>query len=118
MGTQEILNKVPLSLAEVKGKISAIKKRDKELNFRSNKVNEYLTTYHIISQKDAKALYGKLEKLEIPRIKNVQIKKIIDLLPASLEDLKIILSGYNITINSDSQKKIVETVKSYLPKKK
>lgn len=118
MATQDILKKTPLSLAEVKAKLTALKKRDEELNFRANKVNEYIQNYHILSQKDAKELVSKLTELDLPRIKDVQIKKIVDLLPSTEEDVKVILSGYNITLSADNVKKIIGAVKDYLPKKK
>jgi DNA-directed RNA polymerase subunit F len=118
MGTQEILNKTPLSLAEVKGKLSTIKKRDEELNFRTNKVVEYISSYHIIAQKDAKELYEKLEALDVSRLRDVQIKKIVDILPESEDDLKTIMTGYSISLSSDNVKKVLDAVKPYLPKKK
>ncbi|MFP4111857.1 MAG: hypothetical protein ACLFUO_02575 [Candidatus Woesearchaeota archaeon] len=118
MATEEVLNKTPLSLAEVKAKLSSIKKRDEELNFRANKVQEYISAHHIMSQKDAKELASKLEELDLSRIKDVHIKKIVDLLPETEDDLKVILSGYNITQSSDNVKKILDAVKGYLPKNK
>ena len=118
MATQEILNKTPLCLSEVKTKLTSLKKRDGELNFRANKVNEYIHAHHTISVKDTKELVAKLTELDLPRIKDVQIKKMVDILPSTVEDVKVLLTGYNITLSSDNVKKILDTVKDYIPKKK
>jgi len=118
MATQEILNKTPLSLAEVKSKIASLKKRDAELNFRANKVNDYISAHNILSQKSAKELETKLTELEMSRIKDIHIKKIIDLVPETTDDLRTILSSYNISLSSDNMKKIIDVVKDYVPKKK
>lgn len=110
---QDVVNKEPLSLVEVKSALDKIKKRDEELNFRSNKTLEYLKTLPITTKKDFKELYGKIEALEIPRLKNIHIKKIIDIMPINVDDLKMILSGYTITVNNDNLKKIMDVVKAH-----
>ena len=103
--------------SEVKGKINAIKKRDAELNFRSNKVSEYISSFSIISQKDAKELDEKLTALDISRLKDIHVKKLIDIMPESDEDVKAALSGYHISVSADNIKKILSAVADYLPKK-
>jgi DNA-directed RNA polymerase subunit F len=110
---QDVVTKEPLSLVEVKSALEKIKKRDEELNFRSNKTLEYIKTLPLATKKDFKELYDKLEALEIPRLKDIHIKKIIDLMPVNVDDLKMILSGYTITVNNDNMKKIMDVVKEY-----
>jgi DNA-directed RNA polymerase subunit F len=117
MSTQEILNKEPLSLAEVKSQISSLKKRDTELNFRANKVNEYISSFSIVKQKDAKELFDKISALDVSRLKDIHVKKIIDIMPETEDDVKALLSGYHISLGSDSAKQIADIVKEYLPSK-
>ena len=109
----DIINKEPLSLFDLKSALEKIKKRDEELNFRSGKMYEHIKTLNIISKKDYKELYDKLEALDIPRLKDVHIKKIIDLMPVNVEDLKMILSGYTLTVNNENVKKIMTVVDEY-----
>jgi DNA-directed RNA polymerase subunit F len=52
--------------------------------------------------------------LGVSRLKNEQVVKIIDLMPTSVEDLKVILSGYNISLPNDVLDKIVAAVKEFL----
>ena len=111
--TLEIINKEPLSLTEVKSALDKVKKRDEELNFRSNKTLEFIKTLHTLSKKDFKDLYEKIDALQIPRLKDLHIKKIIDLMPINVDDLKMILSGYTITVNNENMKKIVDAVSEY-----
>ena len=43
--------------------------------------------------------------------------KIIDIAPANLNELKVVLQGYPITINNESMKKIADTINEFLEKK-
>jgi DNA-directed RNA polymerase subunit F len=110
---REILNKEALSLSEVKASLDKINKRDEEMGFRANKAHEYVKALKPLSQKDFKELNDKINALEVPRLKDIHVKKIIDLMPVSLEDLKFALSSYTITVNSDNLKKIIDVVKNF-----
>ena len=108
-----IVEEKPITLVELKEELTKIKKRDNELNFRANKTHDYLDVFAKVSPQKAEELEKKLEKLGIPRLKDVHIKKIVDLLPQTLEDLKVILQGYTITVNNDNMKKIVAIVNEF-----
>ncbi|RMF05410.1 hypothetical protein D6764_04790 [Candidatus Woesearchaeota archaeon] len=110
MGKPEVISEEPMNMVEVKAELSKIKKRDEELNFRANKTEEYLQQLHLPSKAKAKELYEKLVALEIPRMKDVHIHKIIDILPRTVQDLKVVLQGYTLTVKQDNQKKIVDVI--------
>ncbi len=118
MSSLKIIAETPATMAELKEDLAKIKSRDKELSFRSNKTDEYLNQFVLLSAKEAKELKEKLEKLEIPRVKPEHIVKMVDLLPVSAEEVKTVLSGYTITISNDNCKKIADLVKEYQPKQK
>jgi len=111
MADGKILSEVPISMKELKEELEGIKKRDKELNFRANKTVEYLNQF--VSLKKEKELEEALNKLNIPRIKDLHIKKIIDVLPATVDELKTTIQGYPISVNADNLKKIVDVVKKH-----
>ncbi len=113
MTKPEILEQSPMNMAQVKDELGKIEKRDGELNFRAQKTVEHLKQLSILSKTKAAELEKKLTELAIPRMKDIHIHKIIDMLPTSVEDLKVILQGYTLTIKADNQKKIVELVKDY-----
>ena len=114
MTKPEIISEAPMNLSQVKNELTKIEKRDGELNFRANKTIEHLNQLHVLPIKKAKDLESKLVALDIPRLKDIHIYKIIDLLPKTLEDLKILLQGYTLTVKQDNQKKIISTVKEFL----
>ena len=113
-----LVSETPVSLADVKEEIAHIKKRDKELGFRAAKVDEFLSMFVELEPAKAAELEQKIRKLEVPRLKEEHIKKILDLMPANVELLKSALHGYSVTLNSENLKKIVAVVAEYLPKKK
>lgn len=114
----QISEEQPISIYELKKEISKIKKRDDGLSLRATKTEEYLNSFVVLKQKDAEDLEKELIALEVPRLKDFHIKKIIDLLPETVEELKVILQGYTLTINKDYQKKIIDAVKKYVPEVK
>jgi len=57
-------------------------------------------------------------KLNIPRLKEQHVHKLIDLNPTTLNELKVILQSYTITVNNESMKKIVDTINEFSEEKK
>jgi DNA-directed RNA polymerase subunit F len=111
MSTPTISSETPISMAEVKEEIDKIKKRDKELSFRTQRTEEYLSFF---VQKDSKKLLDAIKKLDVSRLKDEHIVKIADLMPRSVDDLKIILQGYTVTVTKDNMKKIIDEVAKFL----
>ena len=66
-----------------------------------------------LNSKKAKELKGKLASLKISRLKEEHITKIIDLLPKTANDIKVILQGYTLSLSSENAKKIADIVKDY-----
>ena len=107
----KILKETPISLVEVKNELENVKKIEKELTFRANKVEDYLNQFVDNDDKKILALKEKLEKMKIPRLREQYIIKIIDLLPKTVDELKVILQGYTVSISNDNMKKIIAAVK-------
>ena len=59
MNTFEIIEEVPLNMAQVKDELASIKKRDKELNFRATKTEEYLQ--QVVETKKADELLKRMK---------------------------------------------------------
>ena len=109
----EVIREQPINVVELKHEIDAIKKRDKELSFRSQKTEEYLNQFVKLSMKEAEEFKKKLEGLKITRLKEEYTVKIIDTMPLTVDELKTLLQGYVVTINQDDMNKIVEVVKGF-----
>ncbi len=110
----EILEEKPITMAELKEELNKIKKKNKELNFRAGKTQEYLSQFSKYDYNKIKGLIDKIEKLKIPRLKEEHIVKIVDILPTTLDDLKALLQGYTVTIKAENMKKVVEVVKRFV----
>ena len=113
-----VLDEKPINMSELKEEVEKIKKRYKELNFRVQKTGEYLNEFMPLSGNKGKELFDKLMKLNIPRLKEIHINKIIDILPSNINELKAVLQAYTLTISNENLKKIVETVSSFVGEKK
>jgi len=112
----KIISEESANIVELREELKKIKKRDEELGFRTNKTIEYLNDFVTLKPEEAKKLYEDIEKLNIPRLKEIHIHKIIDLMPATVDELKVILQGYTITVTKDSIQKIIVAVKKYIKK--
>ncbi len=114
MTKPEILEKTPITVTEVKAVIRSLKKRDEELSFRAGKTEEYVNAVAKLSLKQVAELKKALTALDIPRFKGEHIVKVIDTMPTSVAELKVVLQGYTLTVSNDNLSKIVSAVKDLL----
>ena len=118
MPKPEILSEKPITMVELREELTKIKGRDKELGFSANKTEEYLNQFVSLSKEKAEELKKKLEGLKISRLKPEFIVKIIDTLPTSVEQIKVLLQGYVVSINQADMKKIIDVVNQFAAEKK
>ncbi len=118
MTKPEILEKKPIALVEVKSILKKLKTRDEELSYRAGKTEEYVNAAVKLKQKEASEIQKKIEELEIPRVKEEHIIKIIDTVPRSLAELKVVLQGYTVTISNENLNKIMSIINEVAPTKK
>lgn len=111
MGDMQIILETPISSHQLKKELEKIRKRDSELNFRANRTEEYLN--QISEIKNGDELFDKIMKLGIPRLKEQHVHKIIDIMPITMNELKVVLQSYTVTVNNDSMKKIVDTINEF-----
>ena len=108
----EILSETPINIYQLKEELLKIKKRDKELNIRSQKTEDHLV--QVATHKKADSLFDKINKLGISRLREQQIHKIIDIMPITVKDLKIVLQGYTVSVSNENMKKIVDAINNFL----
>ncbi|MAG16148.1 hypothetical protein CMO88_03740 [Candidatus Woesearchaeota archaeon] len=111
------ISQTPISMTELKSEIERIKKREKEPSVRVTKMEDYINAIPLLSGAKEKELIEAIRKLDVPRMKDEFIFKIVEILPKTLEELKMVLQGYVISVTNDNMKKIVETVNSIMKKK-
>lgn len=113
MSELDIVSEVPLTMADVKFRLEAIKKEKKELNFRAEKVLEYANSFVTLKEKEFEDVKKELNDLGIGRLKEKNIAKIIDVMPEDMESLKIIFTSENLTLKQDDLTKILEVTKKH-----
>ena len=114
----DIIKETAISICEAKGLLDHVRERDGELNYRAAKTAEYVDMFAYMSDKKAKDAAKKIQELDIPRMRENHISKLIDCHPRSVDDVKLILSAYSLTLKEEHSKKIVEIITEAAPKEK
>ncbi len=102
----KVIEERPISLAELK---STLKNNEKPLA-KGVATLEYLNSIPIKKEEKAKELIEKLKNLEITRLKDKQIIKIVDIMPQDIDSLKMLLSQ-EVTIKQEELQKILDIIK-------
>ncbi|MEM4282735.1 MAG: hypothetical protein QXU88_01200 [Candidatus Woesearchaeota archaeon] len=108
-----IVSEKSISLYQLKEEIERMKKEDEKLNQRTLRTEDYLNATLQLTPEKAHALFEKLSGLDIPRLKEPHLHKIVELLPRTVNDLKAVLQGYAITLSAENLKKIIDIVKEF-----
>ncbi len=103
----------PLPMAKVKLALQRAKKRDGMLNYRAQRLEEFLNVFKPLSASKADELWKKIEELNIPRLKPEHITALIDFLPTTEEDFKVVMQGFSVTINKENRQKLLSVIKEY-----
>ncbi len=111
------ISQTPITLAELKEEVEKIKQRDKEPSIRITRMEDYLNAFVEISPKQGKELHAAISKLAINRLKEEHICKIVDLLPKTANELKLVMQGTAVSLTNDAINKIVEAINEFLAKK-
>ena len=115
MTAAKLIESKSVSLVHVKAALGSMQKRDSELGYRAAKVKDFLESFPpVLSTKQRDDLCKKLEHLELTRIKEEQIMKIVDFLPKSVEELRVVLAAYPLSLPKKDQDAIVSVVGEFL----
>jgi DNA-directed RNA polymerase subunit F len=107
-----ILEERPITMIEMREKLKEIEKRDKELNFRSNKTKNYLDTLTQVKEKEVEKTRKAILDLGLPRLKDRHLVKLLDILPEDLDSLKILFAGENLTLGEEDLQKLLKAVQA------
>ena len=114
MSAPEFVEEKTVSLVDAKRYLEKIEKRDLELNYRSNKTKEFLDIFAtVLSNNQADELRQKLIDLKLTRLREDHITKIIDFLPVDVEQLKVVLQAYPLSMPKKDQDMITDVVKGF-----
>lgn len=105
----QVLEEAPLSLVELRKSLKSLQ-GEAPLSFRAEKTNAYLDAFALCTVKEAEELNKKITSLNIPRLKERHIAKIVDIMPKDLDSLRLLLSTETITIKDEDLKKILDVI--------
>ena len=97
-----ILERKPLSMVEAKEYIN----KDS-----GTEIMGFVKKFITLKPEKAKELRKKIESLDLLKVKQEHIAKIIDLVPETAEDLNKIFS--DVGLDEDETKKLLETIKEF-----
>jgi len=116
MPNPQFIEEEPLCLVDVKEKLQQVETRDQEINYRSKKAKEFLATFVELNPEQKEQLHQKLVDLKLIRLKELYLAKLIDFLPQSVDELKVILQGYPLSLPKKDMESITKTIKDFIPK--
>ncbi|MBI4449239.1 hypothetical protein HY641_04400 [Candidatus Woesearchaeota archaeon] len=114
----DIIKETAISISEAKTLLDHVKERDGELNYRAAKTAEYLDQFASLSEKKSKDVTKKILALDIPRMRENHIAKILDCHVKTVEDIKVVLQPYSLTLKEEHLKNILEIIETVGPKLK
>ena len=111
MSDLKIISEKPIGAFDLIDELRVLKKKSKEINPKTQKTFDYLSAMEFVSSKEAKELWGKIVGLNIPRLKERHIIKILEIMPEDIDSMKMLFSGENITIKQEDLNKILSLIK-------
>ncbi|MBU4116174.1 MAG: hypothetical protein KKG94_00335 [Nanoarchaeota archaeon] len=99
-----IKNETSLSMAEIREYVE----KDQE---RNADIIAFIKKFTKMKSENAKKIREEIQKLDLMKIKDEHIVKIIDLFPENKEDLNKIFT--DISLNEDETTKVLETIKQF-----
>ena len=101
-----------ITQADLDKSLQEIQERDEELSFRAGKTVDHLNHLEIVDLEKKDELIKAINDLDVPRLKEHHVAKIVDIMPRSVKELALIISGYTLTVNKEYQEKIIETLQA------
>jgi DNA-directed RNA polymerase subunit F len=100
-----ILENKPITMAEAK---EILKEYDTE---KSKAASAMIKKFSKMSAEEAKKIFTEIKKLNLEKLKDEDIIKIIDFLPDDAESLRKIFTGSDIAFDQDEITKILNAIK-------
>lgn len=113
MSDYNIISEEPVSLSEAYDAIEKKTKGDVELTYREEKSLEYLKKFKKVSLENFEKAKEEIIALDIPRLEEEHIIKIIDIMPNSGTELRSIVSNSGTVLVDESVTKILEVLSKY-----
>lgn len=115
MAKPVLVEEVPITLAEAKVELDALQARDTTLNFRAGKCYEYLNDFAtVLTAGQAQELRKKLQNAHVSRLREDHIVKIIDVLPQTPDEVRLLFQGGTVSLTKKDFADIAAIVQEFL----
>lgn len=113
MANPTVLSSEPLTLADVKLAVENIEARNPELGLLTQKTKEYCDAFCTMTVEQKNEVHEALRSLEITRLRDEHLFKIIDFMPKTEEELRVVMQSYPITLSKSDKDNIVAKIKEF-----
>lgn len=100
----DVVKKKPVTIVKAKGILKDINKK----NYDQKLAFEYASKFAKLTEKKADKLYEELSEAGIPRIKRRHLVKLVDLMPATPEEMRAVFAKEDLTLNKEDTEKVLE----------
>src|SRR3989338_1797286 len=104
-----IIEQKPIALVDVKEKLLKAKEYG-ELNFRAQKVENYINELGLPKKEKIDELQKKINELNIPRLRDRHIVKVLDIMPNDINTLKSLFTGEAVSIKQEEIKQLFNVI--------
>lgn len=111
----EVTKEEPVTIARVKALLGSKKK---EATYEQKQALEHAKAFSKLSEKDSEEMLKELKALDIKKLKEMHLIRIVDFMPKDEEDLKNLFATEKLGLKADENEKILELVKKYAKEKK
>ena len=107
----DVIEETPITIAEAKEVMKKVSV--KEQTFEQKHAKENAKKMSKLSAKEAESMKKELAALNMRKLKDDNIIKIIDIMPKTPEEIGVVLLGSKTLFNKDETESILEIVKKY-----
>lgn len=107
---EEIIEETPITFSETL-EILEERKEEKELEFEQRLAYDYVQKFSKLSSKKAKELVNEL--MEIEKIRNHQAIILVNNMPETKQDIRLIFAKERTSLNDETIEKILEIIEKY-----
>ena len=112
MANYEVISKTNISTTEILDSIEK-KSKDVELTYREEKILEFLKKTNKLNLKDFNKAKKELMELEIPRLEEEHMIKVLEIMPTDGTQLRAIVSHSGTILVDENMTKILDVLKKY-----
>lgn len=113
MSNYTVISVKSISNSEALDIVSKKTDSDVELTYREEKTLNYLSKFKKLNTENFKKAKQEILALEIPRLEEEHIIKILDIMPVNGTELRSIVSTSGTVLVDESVKKIIDTLSKF-----